>query len=393
MKYHTHYNVAADPVPVERYVSPEYFEKERERIFKRKWLNVGRVNRIPKPGDYFVKDVRIANTSLLIVHGLDGEIRAFHNMCSHRGNPISWDEDGRCAGKLGRIACRFHGWAFDTKGALVHISDKQNFNDINRQDNGLTPVHCAAWEGFIFINFAQTPDQTLAEFLEPVASQMEGYPFDAFEHGYAYRIDERVNWKTLQEAQLEGWHLPYLHPKTLYLAIAQDRENMRAASLEMLGPHGLVSAAPPKTFNPSPVGKLAGQFGVGTFDSFTKSVDRSNAGPNWRGAFDFWFIFPNTFIGLLQGNYVTFNIWPISHDHSIWEINHYNPPVETAGQAFAREYGQIGFRDPMMEDCMTHEKINSVLGSGAKDHLYFQDEELICRHLSDTADRCVQGLE
>jgi phenylpropionate dioxygenase-like ring-hydroxylating dioxygenase large terminal subunit len=393
MMKHQLAGMAMPPVPLERYTSPAYFERECTQIFMRKWLNVGRINDIAKPGDYMVKDMRIANTSLLIVHGTDGVMRAFHNMCSHRANPVSWDEKGKCTGKAGLITCRFHGWVYDCTGKLVHVSDTENFPSVEKDKSGLTPVHCGVWEGFIWVNLAAEPEQSLAEYLAPVAGEIAGYPFSDYEHAFSYRIDEQVNWKTLQEAQLEGWHLPYLHGKTLALAVATTGQQFRHAALETFGPHGLVSSPPPPPFTPSPVGALAGRFGTGTMDAFAKKVDQSTSGPKWRSAFDFWFIFPNTFIGLLQGTFFTFNIWPIAVDHSIWEINGYYPPVKTAGAAFAREYSKIGLRDPMMEDCYTHEKINSVINSGAKQFIHFQDEELICRHLSDTADRCVRGLE
>lgn len=393
LRFHKRFGMNTAPVPVERYTSADYFERERERIFKRKWLNVGRVNRIPERGQYFVKDMRIANTSLLIVHGTDGVFRAFHNMCSHRANPVSWDEDGKCVGKAGYITCRFHGWVYDSTGKLVHVSDAANFPSVDKDADGLTPVHCAVWEGFIWVNLAERPEQTLEQYLAPISGEIAGYPFSDYEHSYSYRIDERVNWKTLQEAQLEGWHLPYLHEKTLALAVAKDGQQYRHASLETFGPHGLVSSPPPDSFTPSPVGQIAGRYGPDTMAAFAKKVDTAATGPKWRGAFDFWFVFPNTFIGLLQGTFFTFNIWPLAADHSIWEINGYTPPVDTAGAAFAREYSKIGLRDPMMEDCYTHEKINGVIHSGAKKFIHFQDEELICRHLSDTADRCVRGLE
>ena len=384
---------SAEPLPISRYTDPDYFEQEKQRVFRRKWLNVGRINRIPDKGDYFVKDVRVADTSLLIVHGTDGKVRAFHNMCSHRANPVSWDEQGRCQGRKGYITCRFHGWVYDSTGALVHVSDAENFPTVDKASNGLTSVHCDVWQGFIFVNFADRPDQSLAEYLQPVTAEISGYPFDDYEHYFSYRIDERVNWKTLQEAQLEGWHLPYLHEKTLALAVATDNKQYRHVAIDLLGPHGVLGSPPPENFEPSPIGKISGRFGTGTMAAFgrKRSAGEPQTGPKWRGSFDFYHLFPNTFVGILQGTYFTFNIWPITVDHSIWEINGYFPKVHNAGELFAREYSKIGLRDPMMEDCYTHEQINSVIRSGAKSHIFFQDEELLCRHMSDGVDRCVRG--
>lgn len=79
-KWHDLYpELGTGPLPIEPYVSREYFEKERERIFRKVWLNVGRVEQIPDPGDYFVKDLAVCHTSVLVVRGEDGKVRAFHN--------------------------------------------------------------------------------------------------------------------------------------------------------------------------------------------------------------------------------------------------------------------------------------------------------------------------
>ena len=77
------------PLPIEPMVSPDYFELERERIFKKTWLNVGRVEDIPRNGDYIVKEIAILQTTLIVVRGDDGVIRAFHNVCRHRGNQVA----------------------------------------------------------------------------------------------------------------------------------------------------------------------------------------------------------------------------------------------------------------------------------------------------------------
>jgi len=98
--------LGTDPIPIEPYTSHEYFEKERALIFRKAWLNVGRVEQIPNPGDYFVRDLAVCKTSILIVRGKDGTIRAFHNMCAHRGNKLAADTSGSCKGLF---TCKFHG--------------------------------------------------------------------------------------------------------------------------------------------------------------------------------------------------------------------------------------------------------------------------------------------
>ena len=107
--HHLYPELGTGPVPIAPYTSPEYYEREQALIFRKVWLNVARVEQIPRPGDYLVKELEVCNTSILIVRGKDGIIRAFHNMCTHRGNKLAPDASGNCAGLF---TCKFHGWAF-----------------------------------------------------------------------------------------------------------------------------------------------------------------------------------------------------------------------------------------------------------------------------------------
>src|SRR2546423_8002598 len=85
-----HYGLGTGPVSYEDSISPEHYELERKAIFERTWLNVGRVEQIPRKGSYFTRELSAARTSVIVVRDGDGEIRAFHNMCRHRGNKLMW---------------------------------------------------------------------------------------------------------------------------------------------------------------------------------------------------------------------------------------------------------------------------------------------------------------
>jgi phenylpropionate dioxygenase-like ring-hydroxylating dioxygenase large terminal subunit len=377
---HRHPELGIAPLDTSHYYSDKVFEKERDNIFKKCWLNVGREEEIPNPGDYFVKEIEMCKTSILVVRGKDDVIRAFHNMCSHRGNPVVWDDHGNCPGLF---VCRFHSWSFDTQGSLVNITDSDRFFNIKKEDNGLTAVSIDSWAGFIFINLETEPVETLAEFLSPAADAMKGYPFDQLSYTYLYKIKEKVNWKLLQEAQQEGWHVPYLHKDTLAKSAANAGELFRHAAVKCYGKHGMVSSHAPKDYKPTATATISMKYGTGTFDAF--AVEKQTGGKDemvWHGAFDLYHIFPNMFIGLLRGTFFTYNIWPISIDESVWEVRFYYPKAKNAGELFALEYGKCGLRDALREDAYTHEKIQSVIASGAKQTFHLQDEELVLRNFN-----------
>ena len=115
-----HYpQLGTEPVSYSDCVSPEFYELERKAIFERAWLQVGRIEQLSRNGSYFTKDIAVANTSLIIVRGLDGEVRAFHNICRHRGNKLVWQDYPReeVAGAARQFVCKYHGWKYDLDGA------------------------------------------------------------------------------------------------------------------------------------------------------------------------------------------------------------------------------------------------------------------------------------
>ena len=139
MKYLNRYpDLGMAPLAADDCVSAEYFELERERVFKRSWLCIGReTEALSHPGAYFVRDIAILNTSVLVIRGNDNKLRAFHNYCRHRLNKILKPGEGQCKS----VVCQFHGWVYDNQGALVHVANEQLFANLNKGDHPLHPIH------------------------------------------------------------------------------------------------------------------------------------------------------------------------------------------------------------------------------------------------------------
>ena len=173
------------PISYEDSISPEFYELERKAIFERSWLNVGRVEQLPRNGSYFTKDLAVANTSVIIVRGLDGEVRAFHNICRHRGNKLVWQDYPReeVAGSARQFVCKYHGWKYDLDGACAFVQQEGEFFDFDKADFGLVPVHCDVWAGFIFVN--------LDRGAEPVTARLPR-PDDHRDRGLSVRQDDRA---------------------------------------------------------------------------------------------------------------------------------------------------------------------------------------------------------
>ncbi len=382
-KWHDRYpELGTGPIPIDRYTSREYFDKERERIFRKTWLNIGRVEQVPNPGDYFVKDLAICNTSILVVRGKDGAVRAFHNMCSHRGNQLVWNDKGTCQA----FTCKFHGWTFALDGALRHITDEDNFFGLKKETLGMTPVAVDTWEGFIFINVDPAPRQTLHEYLgEELQASIKGYPFaEVSANLFSWHTDLNANWKVVKDAFQEVYHISTLHRRIIGNVFAnKTNPYSHALDFTLFSPHGRISLSANPDRQPTPVESLAQRFGSVVLQQNNSDAEKLPPGvnptryPHW--SFDGLTLFPNCLIYISQGTYLTHIFWPLSESRTRWEIRTYSPKAKTLAERFSQEYGKVSFRDTLLEDGSTLERTQTMLASGAKKEIVLQDEELLIR--------------
>src|SRR5215472_13864057 len=206
-----HYpELGTGPVSYEDSISPEFYKREQAAIFKRAWLNVGRVEQLPRAGSYFTKDIRAAHAAILVVRATGGTIRAFHNICRHRGNKLAWTDDPKqdTHGVCRQFTCKYHGWRYNLDGALTFVQQEGEFFNLDKERYGLVPVHCEVWAGFIFVNFAPEPEQPLREFLGPMVTDLEGYPFEKQTARFGYSTTINANWKLYVDAFAEFYHAP-----------------------------------------------------------------------------------------------------------------------------------------------------------------------------------------
>lgn len=371
--------IGTGPVSAEPLVSNEHFELEKDKIFRRAWLNVGRLDDIPNPGDYIAKALVACNASVLVMRGKDGHVRAFHNVCSHRGNKLIWDDKGHCKGP---ITCGFHAWSYNTKGELVWVSDEDNFFDLPKGELGLTPIHTDVFEGFIFVNLSEQPNETLREYLGGVADQLEGGGFADLRLMGEYKVDEHANWKIALDAQNELYHLPFQHRRTIpEFCVMKDNKYARLMDVRLYNHHSVYSSEPPDGRIGPATEKLAARLSAADTEFRLPRV----------GPFDFYTIFPNFVLLLFEGvshdYFMTYNFWPNAVDRTEWNIKLYFRPAENAGQRVGQEYFKCLLRDILQEDATAHEQIHIGLTSRAKKELYFQDDEIQIRYFHKVLER------
>jgi len=200
------------------YTTDEYFRCDRDAVIGKTWAGIAFGSELPAPG--FAKPVNFMGLPLLVIRNLQGEIKVFHNVCSHRGMLLMEDE------KPVRtvIRCRYHSWSYDLDGALKatpHIGgvDVHDCEGFSRDNHGLKSIASAVWMDIVFVNLCGTAEP-FADFIEPLATRWEALTGDngldqvaSAESGSHMELPVEANWKLPVENFCEAYHLPWVHPE------------------------------------------------------------------------------------------------------------------------------------------------------------------------------------
>jgi phenylpropionate dioxygenase-like ring-hydroxylating dioxygenase large terminal subunit len=397
-----HFGLGKEPVSYEDSISSEFYELEREAVFKRAWLNVGRTDQMPRKGSYFTKELAVAGTSIVVVRGADDVVRAFHNICRHRGNKLVWNDFPReeTQGMCRQFVCKYHGWRYDLDGSCSFVQQESEFFDLDKSDYGLVPVHCDVWEGFIFVNFASEPSETLEEFLGPMVLNLAGYPFEKLTERWVYRAEINSNWKIFSDATQEFYHAPVLHARQSPAAFAgpAQQAGFEAPSYQVEGKHRLITTGGIRPWElsddkvkPSEKALRAGLFGAwDPYDlgELPAGLNPSGTEPWGNQSFQLW---PNlVFLFWSQGFYYVYNYWPTSQRSHIFEGTLYFLPAQTPRERVAHEMIAMAFKEFGLQDVNTCEATQSMLESRVVTHFPLSDQEVLCRHLHKMCAESVQ---
>lgn len=203
------------------YTSRAYLEAEREKLWRSHWLQAGRVEDIPNTGDYVTYD--ILDDSVIILRDEGGTIRAFHNVCPHRGRKLIDTPKGQrnARGNKTNIVCGFHGWTFNREGTCTFIEHQDDWQGaLTPERTSLGPVAVDTWGGFVWVNLASDAGP-LREYLEPAASMLDPYKLENMRYRWRKWVIFECNWKVAMEAFCETYHVNTTHPE--FAAFGQFR--------------------------------------------------------------------------------------------------------------------------------------------------------------------------
>jgi phenylpropionate dioxygenase-like ring-hydroxylating dioxygenase large terminal subunit len=392
------------PVSYEDSISPSYYERERDAIFARSWLNVGRIEQLARVGSYFTREIDAARTSVIIVRAPDG-VRAFHNICRHRGNKLVWQDypGEETSGTCRQFTCKYHGWRYGLEGELNFVQQEGEFFDLDKSDYGLAPVRVDTWEGFIFVNLDNTDSTPLSDYLGELGKGLAGYPFGEMTQVYKYRAEVGSNWKLFIDAFTEFYHAPVLHARQ---AVSEESAKLQGYGYEALaydidGPHAMVSSwggmSPPKDLNMvKPIERVlhSGLFGPWEAPIEFELPPAVNPARAKQWGTDSFLFFPNFMVLVWKPNwYLTYHYWPTAYNKHIFEGTLYFVPPRTARERLAQELAAVTFKEYALQDGNTLEATQTMLESRAVTSFPLGDQEILLRQLHHTTHEWVDEYE
>jgi glycine betaine catabolism A len=234
------------------FVSPEIFAEELQKIFATNWVLVGHQSQLAEPGDYFLAEV--AGESLIVTRDQRSTIRAFYNVCRHRGARLCEERTGHAAA----IQCPYHAWTYASDGRLLGAPHMNETPGFNKADYSLQQARLGLWEGFIFLNLADG-SPSLEKWFESLGGKFSPWNLAALRSAKRIEYDVRANWKLIFQNYSECYHCLGVHPELSKISPYDSAENdliegpflggfMRIASDKSLTMSGNACALPVGNF-------------------------------------------------------------------------------------------------------------------------------------------------
>jgi phenylpropionate dioxygenase-like ring-hydroxylating dioxygenase large terminal subunit len=304
----SHFRQGSMTLERDYYLSPDILEEESERIFARHWNCVGRASRLERPGDWFQRIV--AHESVIVLRDRQDTIRAFYNVCRHRGTRLVREDSGRFSET---IQCPYHAWTYATDGRCIGAPHMQDVEGFDKREYPLHSVAVALWEGFIFINLDDDP-VPFEEAWAPMIGRLSRFNLAGLQVGHRVTYDVQANWKLVFQNYSECLHCPMIHPELSAVLPYQS------------GANDMVE------------GPFLGGYMELTHESATMSgkacglpVSASLAGTDLKRAYYYSFK-PNMMLSIHPDYVNYYMVWPIATDRTIveseWMFNPESPGSE-----------------------------------------------------------------
>lgn len=273
-------------LPSRYYTDPEQFQREIDAFYFRSWICAGRVEQVLQPGQYFLRDV--CGESIIVTRDTAGVLRAFYNVCRHRGTRMCTAPEGKLAG---RIQCPYHGWTYGLDGRLMGAPQMDDA-DFSREDYPLHAVHCDVWDGHIFLNLSP-PTAPLTRQLSGLPEKFASWRMQDLRLHKRIVYNVRANWKLVTLNYNECLHCPVLHPALNKLTDYLGADNEPPRSSYVGGSMGFRGDAETMSID----GKRRREYLPGLTEDERKQVC-------------YYTIYPNFLLSLHPDYMMTHTLWP-----------------------------------------------------------------------------------
>ncbi len=350
-------------LPAWTYHSPALFALERERVFLTHWQIAGHVADIPNPGDWLAFD--LLGERAIVMRGQDGIVRAFHNLCRHRGSRVVDGDKGQCKGA---IVCPFHGWVYNLDGTLRGAAQPSSFGDMRREEFALKPIEMALFHGFVFLRFAPGPQPPVDRLLSPFAADFAAYRMhDLLPVAVPkWSVTLPVNWKSIRDVDNEGYHVALAHPglQELYGRTYRDLNLKDALTLSI----GWFGDAPGR--------------GWSVRNYVSQSPPRPDLPSHLQRAWTYYGLFPNAVIAATPESVQFYQELPLGPGQTRITGRLYRWPDEDRQTRVARYLAYRIDRETSVEDQQLSIWSNESMRSSAFDGFHLSDLEygLRCHH-------------
>ncbi len=357
---------AVTRIDIARYTDPQRLQAE-QALLRRTPIFVSFSSKLAKPGDFVTHD--LLGLPILVLRDTDGSLRAFLNVCRHRGAKLVWDKAG--CGKRA-FTCPYHAWSYDLRGSLRGIPHEAGFAGLDRAQHNLVALPVTETFGLVFVlPDAAQPDYDFAGFLAGIRDDLEGFGLGNHMLHDEREIGLNCNWKVVVEGGLETYHVQHAHKRTIAPMFADN-----VAVADRLDPHMRLY------FTKRNAAELVAGAAQGSIREYGNPL---------------YYIFPNLII-LVQPDHATaMAVFPNGTDACIVHGGALVPPQTDKGPAGtpkADAYWDRNvkiFWDALDEDFQMGQAIQAGFRSGANSHITFGRFEQGCAWFHDSLDRRLQS--
>lgn len=314
----------AETIPSDWYTSSEILALEKETLFCSHWQLACHMSQLPDKGD--ILTLEVADNPVLIVRDDDNKIRAFYNVCKHRGGPVAVKK-----GTTSVLQCQYHGWTYLLDGSLRGVPQFNKVDLFDKKDYGLEPIRLNVFQDLVFINLS-SKQRPINKLLHEIPNRISPINLSDYHHYSDQHYIVDCNWKIYVDNYLEGYHIPIVHPE---LAKLLDYKNYR------------VETSPWYSLQYSPMKNEDNLYSQDGGDAF------------------YYFIFPNIMLNILPGRLQTNVVRPISETKTEVLFSYYYEDIEAAESKGIIEKDISYSHDIQLEDIEICESVQKGIRSKA----------------------------